>query len=200
MADDIYIDLLYRGLKLGEALQIGEFRAAEAYLHYVAPMPVGSELGLRSSSGVEIGVRVTRVFEKVSGSDKIPGMMVEPSNLHGDALNWWDERVADAPEPEIVAEAPAEAEAETEAPADEIEAKVSEEERPSSDTIVMDAVSPEEISDASSTTEEAEGEPENESDTVVMEAEAPDEAPSDTEAEPAGKKNKKKRRSRRKKR
>lgn len=199
MAEDIYIDLHYRGLKLGEALQIQEFGVAEAYLHCVAPMPVGSELGLRSNSGVEIGVRVTRVFEKVSGSDQIPGMMVAPKNLHGDALNWWDERVADAPEPESVAESAPEADA----PADEIEAeeaKVSEEERPSSDTVVMDAVSPEEISDASSTTEEPEGEPANKSDTIVMDAMAPDEAPSDTETEPAGKKNKKKRRSRRKKR
>lgn len=120
MVEDIYIDLHYSGLSLGEGLQILEFSESEAYLHHPSPMPVGSELVMRSKSGLDFALHVARVHEKVTGSERVPGMVVNPVNLQGETLEWWDERVANTPEP--VSESPAESsdlpEAESEAVAE----------------------------------------------------------------------------------
>lgn len=183
MVEDIYIDLHYSGLSLGEGLQILEFSESEAYLHHPSPMPVGSELVMRSKSGLDFALHVARVHEKVTGSERVPGMVVNPVNLQGETLEWWDERVANTPEP--VSESPAESsdlpEAESEAVAEpntdlpETEAAEPKTDLPEAEAAAEPSDDSDEPTEVNQIPTEEVAQP-NSRDTIVMDAVSPDAA------------------------
>lgn len=147
MAEDIVINLCYRGLDAGQGLLIGEFVPGQAYIQSPTPMPVGSELTIESD-GVEIALRVARVSEQITGVERASGMFVTPIDLQGMALEWWDARVSQMPDsdsdpkPEPGPEPEPEVIAPPEPP--EVVAPID-----ASDTVVMEAVSPvEEVASA----------------------------------------------------
>ena len=145
MAGETFVDLVYWGIDLGQTLRIEGAQTGTAYLHHDAPMPIDSELMLITQSGLEIPVRVLDVREKVSGSDRSPGMQLESISPGPDAQAWWHQLIhgggekaaaepeaapaaepeaAPAPEPEAApAPEPAAAAAPEPAPASEAEAK-----------------------------------------------------------------------------
>jgi hypothetical protein len=94
MAEDLFVDVRYRGLELARRSRIEDFAAASAYLHHPTPMPVGSSLLLQAEDSLEIPVRVTRVSEQVAGTERPPGMFIEPEDLSGKGEDWWKARVA----------------------------------------------------------------------------------------------------------
>jgi hypothetical protein len=99
MAEELFVDVQYRGLEFGRRVRIEDFAAPQAYLHHPLPMPVGTELLVDVGDGLEIPVQVARVNEQVSGNDKPPGMFVSPGSLDARAQRWWDERVANSEDP-----------------------------------------------------------------------------------------------------
>ncbi len=108
MAEELFVDVRYRGLECGSKLRIEDFAASQAYLHHPLPMPVGSPLLVDTGEGLEIPVTVSRVCEQVAGNDKPAGMFVRPQALTDLAQSWWDERVARTEEPVAIIAAPAE--------------------------------------------------------------------------------------------
>ena len=90
MAQELFVDLRYRGIELGRRLQFDSVAASEAYLHAPAPMPVGTLLTIDADDELEVTIRVTRVSEQVAGADRPAGMFVEPFELSDRAQERWD--------------------------------------------------------------------------------------------------------------
>ncbi len=97
MPEDVYVDLEYQGIELGTRLCMLQFTEAEAYVQCPHPMPVGSELVVRTGDGLEIPVRVARVREDVAGAEEPAGMFVGASDLDGHARDWWNGNLGAAP-------------------------------------------------------------------------------------------------------
>jgi hypothetical protein len=131
MADELFVDVRYRGIELGRRLQIDEVIASQAYLHSPAPMPVGTLLTIDADDDLELTIRVTRVSEQVAGNERPAGMFVEPFELTESAQDRWNAwagvqgSASDAAPAEAQTAALAEA---AEAPASEVAATSSESE------------------------------------------------------------------------
>ena len=78
MAENLFVDASYQGIDIGRGLIFEEVAALVACLHSPAPMPVGSVLVLDADKVAGITVRVTRVSEQVTGTERPAGMFVEP--------------------------------------------------------------------------------------------------------------------------
>jgi len=87
------VDLTYRGIALGRAVKLTHVRPAGGFLELASAMPVGSELTV-SADGVTFGATVTWVHELVTGSDRVPGMMIAPRLASDAASAWWQARVS----------------------------------------------------------------------------------------------------------
>jgi hypothetical protein len=96
---DSFVDLGYRGLALGRRIKLTQVRSSTGYLELSTPMPVGTTITVTTDDGLSLEARVTDVHEQVGGSDRPPGMMIEP-RLDGDALRaWWQQRVEELERP-----------------------------------------------------------------------------------------------------
>ncbi|MCP4443952.1 MAG: hypothetical protein GY811_01220 [Myxococcales bacterium] len=93
MPEDVYVNVQYQGIELGNQLCMQEFTDSEAYLQCPQPMPVGSDVVVCVGGSLEIPVRVARVSEQVAGVEKPPGMLVKALELDEPARKWWAERV-----------------------------------------------------------------------------------------------------------
>jgi hypothetical protein len=94
---DSFVDVTYLGLELGRRVKLTEIDAGSGYLEVAAPMPVGTALELRiepdgGGDAVAVAAVVRGVHEQVGGSDRAPGMRIEPQ-LAGAAQAWWAARV-----------------------------------------------------------------------------------------------------------
>ena len=108
MAQELFVDLRYRGIELGRRLQFDSVAASEAYLHVPAPMPVGTLLTIDADDKLEVTIRVTRVSEQVAGADRPAGMFVEPFELTDQAKDRWDAWARGEGAPAAAAEEPME--------------------------------------------------------------------------------------------
>ena len=88
MSEDVYVDLSYLGLSLGNRLCMQDFTESEAYLQCPEPMPVGTTL-IVGTGELEIEVLVRQVGEQVAGATRPPGMFVKPGTLGTAAQKWW---------------------------------------------------------------------------------------------------------------
>lgn len=102
MSNEAFVDVTWRGLEVGKRVKLHGFRAGEAYIDHTTPMPVGTQLALRTDEGLDIAVTVRRVHEQVGGSTETPGMQVEPA-LAGATADWWRARCAPDPREGVVA-------------------------------------------------------------------------------------------------
>jgi len=89
-----FVDLSYRGLALGKRIKLTQVRAAAGYLEMPAPMPVGTTIGIATDDGVLLEATVAEVREQVTGSDRVPGMIVRPTLDADEARTWWKQRVS----------------------------------------------------------------------------------------------------------
>lgn len=88
-----FVDLTYRGLALGRRIKLTQVRPTTAYLELPMPMPVGTQIAIATDEGVTLEATVSRIYEQVGGSDRVPGMIVKPQ-LGSEAANaWWQARV-----------------------------------------------------------------------------------------------------------
>jgi hypothetical protein len=102
-----FVDLSYRGLVLGKRIKLTQVRAAAGFLEVSAPMPVGTTIGIATEDGVLLEARVAEVREQVTGSDKVPGMVVVPELDADAARTWWKQRVSvgdETPVPQLDAD------------------------------------------------------------------------------------------------
>lgn len=90
---EAFVDVTWRGLEVGKRVKLHAVHASDAYLDHSSPMPVGSTLVIKTDEGLEIGVQVRRVHEQVGGSTEVPGMLVVPGAMAGEAAAWWGKRV-----------------------------------------------------------------------------------------------------------
>lgn len=158
MAEELFVDVQYRGLELGRRVRIEDFAEPQAYLHHPLPMPVGTELLVDVGDGLEIPVRVARVNEQVSGNDKPAGMFVSPGAFDARAQRWWDERVANSEGPVPILKSVEEPAPSAPAAADTTAAIAPvhpEAEADASDTQVMEVVTTQEIAEAQASSEAA---------------------------------------------
>lgn len=109
-----FVDLSYRGLPLGRRVKLARVRPGSAYLEMPAPMPVGTAIAITTDDGVAIDAKVIAIHEQVGGSERPPGMHVEPALATPAARTWWAARAAaDTEMPEVTVVADAEADAPT---------------------------------------------------------------------------------------
>jgi hypothetical protein len=103
MAEELFVDVTYRGLELGRGLKLAEIGPSTAFLHHATPMPVGAVLELHDEDGTTIPVRVSRIWEQTANAERDPGMRVVVEALSGPAKDWWEARVSsDDPAPAIL--------------------------------------------------------------------------------------------------
>lgn len=118
MAQDVFVDVAYRGLEVGRRLKLRDVGPRTGYVEVGTPMPVGAPLTIESDRGHSITAVVIRVHEQVAGADMPPGMRVRIDPIEGEAASWWQalvcrddpeipeaERVIAPPEPAPVAAA-----------------------------------------------------------------------------------------------
>lgn len=86
-----FVDLTYRGLTLGRKVKLTQVRPSSGYLEHVAPMPVGTSIGIASDDGTLFDAVVTDVREQ--SGDAPPGMTVRPRLELDAAKAWWKEKV-----------------------------------------------------------------------------------------------------------
>jgi hypothetical protein len=86
------IDLTYRGISLGRRIKLTQIRPTTGYVELPTPMPVGTELVIGTDEAISFGAIVTWVHEQVAGTDRIPGMIVQP-RLSADVTAWWQARI-----------------------------------------------------------------------------------------------------------
>lgn len=92
MPGDAFVDVTYRGLAVGEKLELTELGPTTAYLEAPQPLPVGATLDVATESGLTFSVDVIRVQEQVAGAEHAPGMRVVARELAGEVASWWNER------------------------------------------------------------------------------------------------------------
>lgn len=86
-----FVDLTYRGLTLGRKVKLTQVRPSSGYLEHVAPMPVGTSIGIASDDGTLFDAVVTDVREQTG--DAASGMTVRPRLELDAAKAWWKEKV-----------------------------------------------------------------------------------------------------------
>ena len=86
-----FVDLTYRGLALGRKVKLTQVRPSSGYLEHVAPMPVGTSIGIASDDGTLFDAIVTDVRE--AAGDAPAGMTVRPRLEVDAAKAWWKEKV-----------------------------------------------------------------------------------------------------------
>ncbi|MBK7539190.1 MAG: hypothetical protein IPI49_28250 [Myxococcales bacterium] len=102
---DVFVDLLYRGLPLGNRVRLARVEARSGYLEVPTPMPVGTRLSIASGDLV-VGAKVIEVVEQTAGSDRPPGMLVRP-HLEGEAQrSWWAKAAGSSADAELPVSAP----------------------------------------------------------------------------------------------
>src|SRR5215470_14983855 len=89
-----FVDLTYRSLPLGRRVKLTQVRPTTGYLEAPAPMPVGSRISVSTDEGVTFEAVVTYVHEQVGGSDRQPGMLIQPALADDKVSSWWRARVA----------------------------------------------------------------------------------------------------------
>lgn len=89
-----FVDLAYRGLPLGRRIKLTQVRPSTGYLEMPAPMPVGTEIAISTDEGIALDAVVMHIHEQVGGSDRAPGMTVQPKLAAEAAATWWRARVA----------------------------------------------------------------------------------------------------------
>lgn len=90
---DAFVDLSYRGLSLGRRIKLTQVRPRTGYLEHPTPMPVGTRIAVATDDVVGFDAVVIRVHEQIGGSDRAPGMMIEPALADAAGEAWWRERV-----------------------------------------------------------------------------------------------------------
>jgi len=86
-----FVDLTYRGLTLGRKVKLTQVRPSSGILEHVAPMPVGTSIGIASDDGTLFDAVVSDVREQTG--DAAASMTVRP-RLEVDAVKaWWKEKV-----------------------------------------------------------------------------------------------------------
>jgi len=101
-----FVDLTYRGLSLGRRVKLSDVRPSSGYVETPAPMPVGTQISILTDDTVALEAVVVEIHEQVTGSERIPGMLVRP-RLEGDAArDWWAKRVSGAEPPPAPPPAP----------------------------------------------------------------------------------------------
>lgn len=89
---EAYVDLLYRGLPLGNRARISQFDAQHAYVELPAPMPVGTAIALQvEAAGSPIAAQVVEIVEQTAGSERPPGMKVRALLDGEEKRAWWKE-------------------------------------------------------------------------------------------------------------
>jgi len=88
MADEMFVNVTYRGLVMGERLRLRPIDAASAHVEHSAPMPVGTELVVVSDGEVRTVVRVAQVHEQHEAATEPRGMRVIAQAARG-AAPWW---------------------------------------------------------------------------------------------------------------
>lgn len=93
---EAYVDLLYRGLPLGNRARISQFDAQHAYVELPAPMPVGTAIALQVEAGgsplaAPIAAQVVEIVEQTAGSERPPGMKVRALLDGEEKRAWWRE-------------------------------------------------------------------------------------------------------------
>lgn len=91
---EAYVDLLYRGLPLGNRARISQFDAQHAYVELPAPMPVGTAIVLQVEAGgaplaAPIAAQVVEIVEQTAGSERPPGMKVRALLDGEEKRAWW---------------------------------------------------------------------------------------------------------------
>jgi len=86
-----FVDLTYRGLALGRRVKLTQVRPSSGYLEHVAPMPVGTSIGIAGDDGTLFDAIVTDVRE--AAGDAPSGMTVRPRLEVDAAKAWWKEKV-----------------------------------------------------------------------------------------------------------
>lgn len=81
------MDLMYRGLALGNRVRLTEAQVSAGFLELAAPMPVGTTMTLSTDEGVSFEVTVVEVCEQAT-----PGMVVKPV-VSPAAEAWWGANV-----------------------------------------------------------------------------------------------------------
>jgi hypothetical protein len=88
MAESQFVDVSFRGLELGQRLELRDFGPRTAFLAVGAPLPVGTEVVVATYEGFSFPARVAHVDEQVEGGDP-PGMRLEVGELPQPARAWW---------------------------------------------------------------------------------------------------------------
>jgi len=86
-----FVDLTYRGLTLGRKVKLTQVRPSSGILEHVAPMPVGTSIGIASDDGTLFDAVVTDVREQTG--DAAACMTVRPRLEVEAAKAWWKEKV-----------------------------------------------------------------------------------------------------------
>jgi len=86
-----FVDLTYRGLTLGRKVKLTQVRPSSGILEHVAPMPVGTSIGIASDDGTLFDAVVTDVREQTG--DAAASMTVRPRLEVEAAKAWWKEKV-----------------------------------------------------------------------------------------------------------
>lgn len=134
MAGERFVDVTYLGIELGRRLRLDSGASGKAYLHFNAPMPIGTALTIATDEGLSIPARVLEVQEQVAGAERPPGMKIRAGDLTGDAKTWWIELAGETPleseseTPSLPEPAQKEPEAENGAPESDSENEVPENE------------------------------------------------------------------------
>ncbi|MBC7976402.1 MAG: hypothetical protein H7138_15635, partial [Myxococcales bacterium] len=74
-----FVDLTYRGLALGRRIQLTAVRPSTAFVELATPMPVGTQVAIVTDDGLALDATVTWIHEQVTGSDRVPGMVIAPA-------------------------------------------------------------------------------------------------------------------------
>src|SRR4051794_15961410 len=98
-----FVDLTYRGLALGRRVKLTQVRPTTGYLEVAAPMPVGTAIAIATDEGVVFEAIVAEVHEQIGGSERVAGMVVQPTFATPAAAGkgaeletakaWWSERI-----------------------------------------------------------------------------------------------------------
>ncbi len=108
MPEEVYVDVRYKSIDIGNRLAVTSVSKNSAFLQSPQPMPVGTSLLLLAGETLEIPVRVSGVSEQVAGLETSPGMTVAPDELAGPALLWWTslqsqhEEAGDSPDTDVM--------------------------------------------------------------------------------------------------
>jgi len=86
-----FVDLTYRGLTLGRKVKLTQVRPNSGILEHVAPMPVGTSIGIASDDGTLFDAVVSNVREQTG--DAAASMTVRPRPEVDAAKAWWKEKV-----------------------------------------------------------------------------------------------------------